>query len=108
MKKDAAAAAGVCAQTVSEWLKQPNFSAALQAQRRQLAGLAVEKFREGTDTAVATVMSLMQTGSDAIRLRASMYYLDRILLLAAGEHGCEAPTDRTDIRDILAGLGVNI
>lgn len=106
-KKDAAVVAGVCPQTVSEWLQQPHFLAALQDHREKLAGLAVERLREATVTAVDTVIGLMESGSESIRLRAASYFLDRVLLLAAGEHVFAAPADRTDTGDVLAALGVN-
>ena len=106
-KKDAAAAAGVCPQTVSTWLQEPHFSAALRAQREQLAGLAVDRMREVTGVAVATVVALMESGSETVRLKAATYFLDRVVLLAAGDSVFDAPADRAGIRDLLIGLGVN-
>jgi hypothetical protein len=106
-KKDAAAAAGVCPQTVSAWLQEPHFSGALRTKREQLAGLAVERFKETTDLAVATVIELMESSSEAIRLKAATYVLDRVVLLTVGEPAFAAPVDKTDTRDVLAALGVN-
>jgi hypothetical protein len=107
-KKDAAAAAGVCPQTISAWLQEPHFSAVLQAQREQLASLAVERLREATGVAVTTVVELMESGSEATRLKAAIYVLDRVLLLAADNSVLAVPAERTDTRDVLAALGVNV
>lgn len=106
-KKDAAAVAGVCPQTISAWLQEPHFSAVLQAQRQQLAGLAVDRLREATGAAVATVIELMESGSESIRLKAATYFLDRVVLLTAGEPAFAAHDDRDDPREALAALGVN-
>jgi hypothetical protein len=104
-KRDAAAAAGVCPQTISAWLQEPHFSAVLKTKREQLAGLAVERLKEATDRAVATVIELMESGGEPSRLKAAIYLLDRVLLLAAGE---TAPaSDRPDSREVLLALGVN-
>src|SRR5271154_26474 len=106
-KKDAAAVAGVCPQTISTWLQEPHFSSVLQAQREQLAALAADGLREATVVAVATVVDLMRTGNDSIRLKAAAYFLDRIVLISAGDPVCAVPTERTDAREALATLGVN-
>jgi hypothetical protein len=105
-KKDAAVVAGVCPQTISAWLQEPHFSAVLHAQRQQLAGLAVDRLREATGAAVATVIELMESGSEAVRLKAATYFLDRVVLLAPGDPAFAAPTEQTDTRQVLAALGV--
>lgn len=104
-KKDAATAAGVCPQTISVWLQEPHFSAALRSQRKHLAGLAFEQLREATGTAVATVVELMASSNESVRLKAATYLLDRVVLLTAGD--AEVPDDRADFREALAALGVN-
>jgi hypothetical protein len=106
-KKDAAAAAGVCAQTISTWLNEPHFSAVLKAQREQLASLAVEQLRQATGVAVTTVVELMESSSEPIRLKAATYVLDRVVLLGAGDPALAVPADQTDPRQLLAALGVN-
>lgn len=106
-KKAAAAAAGVCPQTISAWFQEPHFSAAIQAQREEIARSAVERLSEATGVAVATVLALMESGSESTRLKAATYFLDRVVLLAAGDSGFAASVNRTDTRDILAALGVN-
>lgn len=106
-KQDAAAVAGVCPQTVSAWLQEPHFSAALRTKREQLAGLADERLKEATDRAVATVIGLMESSSEAIRLKAATYVLDRVALLTVGEPAFAASVNRADTRDVLAALGVN-
>jgi hypothetical protein len=106
-KMDAAAAAGVCPQTISKWLQEPHFSAALRVQRGQLAGLAVERLNAATDVAVATVVKLMESDSEAMRFKAATYVLDRLVLLAVGDPAFAAPADQTDTRQVLAALGVN-
>lgn len=106
-KQDAAAAAGVCPQTISAWLQEPHFSAALRTKREQLSRLADERLKEATDRAVATVIELMESSSEATRLKAAIYVLDRAVLLAAGDSVSAASVDGTDTRDVLAALGVN-
>jgi len=105
MKKDAAAAAGVCPQTISAWLQEPHFSAVLKAKREELAGLAAERLKEVTGLAVATVIELMESGSETTRLKAATYLLDRVLSLTTGDTAL--PSNRTDPREALAALGVN-
>jgi hypothetical protein len=106
-KKDAAAAAGVCPQTISTWLQEPHFTAVLQAQREQLASLAVEQLRQATGVAVTTVVELMESSSESIRLKAATYVLDRVVLLDAGASAFAVAPDQTDAREALAALGVN-
>jgi hypothetical protein len=106
-KKDAATAVGVCPQTISAWMHEPHFSAVLQSERERLAGLAAEGLREATGVAVATVVALVESGSESIRLKAATYFLDRVVLLTAGDPAFAAPADRTDSRQVLAALGVN-
>lgn len=107
-KKDAAAAAGVCPQTISTWLQEPRFSAVLQAQREQLASLPVERIKQVTGIAVTTIVELMESGSESTRLKAATYVLDRVVLLAAGDPTFAVPADQTDPRQALAALGVNV
>lgn len=80
-KKDAAAAAGVCPQTVSGWLKLPLFSATLRATRKELSALAAARLGEATDAAMVTVMDLMKSGNDATRLKAAMFVIEKLLVL---------------------------
>jgi len=106
-KKDAAAAAGVCPQTISTWLQEPHFAAVLQAQREQLASLAVERLKQATGVAVTTVVELMESGSESTRLKAATYVLDRVALLTARDSAFAGSIDGTDTGDVLAALGVN-
>jgi hypothetical protein len=106
-KKDAAATAGVCPQTISAWLQEPHFSAALQAQREQLASLAVERFRQAVGIAVTTVVELMESDSEVMRFKAAAYLLDRVFLLATGDPALALPTDQADTRQVLTALGVH-
>ena len=78
-KQDVAAAAGVCPQTVSEWLRQSHFSSALQAKRNELISLAAERLSEATSAAVSTVLELMKSGHEATRLKAATLVLERVL-----------------------------
>jgi len=105
-KKDAAAAAGDCAQTVSEWLQEPHFSTALVAQRTRLASLAVERMKAVTGKAVETVAQLMESNSEAMRLKAASYFLDRVVLLASPDSVMAASAEKPDARQYLAALGV--
>jgi hypothetical protein len=105
-KQDAAAAVGVCPQTVSTWLQQPDFAAALREQREYLAGLASERLRELVGTAVTTVEKLLESGSESVKLKAAIYVLDRVVLLAAADSVPALPSSN-DPRQLLAALGVN-
>jgi len=107
LKKDAAEAAGVCAQTVSAWLHQPHFTAALQAQRKQLAGLASERLSKLVGTAATVLEKLLESGSEAVQFRTATYVLDRVALLTAGDTLRAVQPNSDDPRELLASLGVN-
>jgi hypothetical protein len=83
--------------------QEPHFSAALHSQREQLAGLAIEQLREATGVAVATVLELMESGSECTRLKAATYVLERVILLSATSPAPYQP----DAHDVLRSLGVN-
>jgi hypothetical protein len=106
-KKDAASAAGVCPQTISVWMQEPHFSAVLREQREHLTVLASERLREAAGSAVATVLELMESGSEPIKFKAATYILDRIVVLAAAGSLPALQAGKDDPREFLAALGVN-
>ena len=106
-KKDAAAVAGVCPQTISEWLREAHFCAALQSMREELTALAAARLGEAADAAVFTILELMKSANETIRLKAATYILDRVLLL---QTNCPLPTpqeERSASLELLIALGVN-
>ena len=105
-KKDAAATAGVCPQTISTWLQEPHFSAALRTQREKLAALASDRLRDATDAAVNTVVKLMESNSEAIKLKAATYILDRVVLLDSSGTLPYPQPSLEDSLGLLAALGV--
>lgn len=106
-KKDAAAAAGVCAQTLSEWLHEPEFAAALDVQRTRLASVAAEQMNAVIGKAVEAVAKLMDSNSEAIRFKAATYFLDRVVLVASPNSAMEDSIEEPNPRMLLAALGVN-
>jgi hypothetical protein len=105
-KKDAAATVGVCPQTISMWLREPHFSAALRTQREKLTALASERLRDATEAAVDTVLDLMQSGSEAIKFKAATYILDRVVLLDSNGTLPNPQPSCEDSLGLLAALGV--
>jgi hypothetical protein len=81
-KKDVAAAAGVSAEAVSEWLRQPHFAAALEARRSGLCAVAGERLSEATDQAITTLLGLMKSGKETTRLKAATFLLQQVLAMA--------------------------
>ena len=84
-KKDAAAAAGVCPQTISEWLSLSHFRGALLAKHKDLSALAATRLADTVDAAVSTVLEVMQTANEPTRLKAAMFILDRMLAMESRE-----------------------
>jgi hypothetical protein len=85
LKKNAAEEAGVCPQAISEWLRQPHFRNALDAIRTQLAATAIEELKSMTSLSLRCLRQAQEEGPPALRLKAAMYTLDRVLLMQHGE-----------------------
>lgn len=110
-KKEAAAAAGVCAQTVSDWLRAPHFAAALQDKRDELNALASARLAELSDAAVTTVRNLLTGGAEATRLKAAIFVLERMILLRpvappdiADDRNADLTQDQADFRNLIRKL----
>jgi hypothetical protein len=107
-KKDAAAAAGVCAQTVSSWLTQSGFNAALVAKREELTASAAARLRDATELAVDAIVALITSGSENARLKAAIFVLERVLALDCAPANSEMSDPTVDDVALLASLGVNV
>lgn len=108
LKKQAARDAGVHPQAVSEWLRQPHFRAALDSMGTQLVQCAFDNLRDMTVASLRTLREVLDNGSPALRLRAAMYTVDRVLQL----HGAQALGQQPAIdmelspEDLLAEIGI--
>jgi hypothetical protein len=107
-KKDAAAAVGVCAQTVSSWLSQPHFNAALVTKRDELTASAAARLRDATEAAVDSIVALITSGSENARLKAAIFVLERVLALDCPHANSETSDPTVDDVALLASLGVNV
>lgn len=106
LKKDAATVANVTPQTISTWLGQPQFQAALDAARQDLSSAASIALRDATDAAVATILDLLRHGSsEATRLKAACYVLDRVLAIRTVEELPESTNSQVDMRKLMDAIG---
>lgn len=106
LKKDAAAAANVTPQTVSTWLGQPQFRAALDAARLDLSTAASVALRDATGAAVDTILDLLRQGSsETTRLKAACYVLDRVLAIRTAEEPSEGNRAQVDMRKLMDAIG---
>lgn len=107
LKKDAAAAADVTPQTVSVWFGQPQFQAALEAARQELSVSARATLKEATDAAVRAILDLLHSDSDATRLKAACYVLDRVLVMGgtATDESEDARPKQVDMHKLMEAIG---
>jgi len=68
---------GISEVTLHRWLKQPAFKAAFRAARRELVEKAIALLQQGSSAASATLIRLLSSGSDSVRLRAATAILDQ-------------------------------
>lgn len=110
LKKDAAEVAGVHPQAVSEWLKQPHFRQTLDSIRGELIEKAAADLRTLTTDSLTALGEAVRGDQPALRLKASMYVLDRLLALPApsgNELEIDADTGE-DATRVLRSLGVGV
>jgi hypothetical protein len=72
----AAEKAGVGEVTLYRWLKLPDFLAAYRGARREVVEKAVAQLQQGSWAASTTLMRLLGSDSDAVRLRAAQTILE--------------------------------
>ena len=73
----AAEKAGVSEVTIRRWLKLPDFLAAYREARREVVEKAVAQLQQSSWAASATLIRLLGSGSDSIRLQAARTILDQ-------------------------------
>jgi len=73
----AADQAGISEATVRRWLKQPEFLSAYREARRQVVEKSIAQLQQSSWAASTTLIRLLASGSDSIRLRAAQTILDQ-------------------------------
>jgi hypothetical protein len=73
----AAEKAGVAEVTLHRWLKQEEFLSAYRAARREVVEKAVAQMQQSSWAASTTLIRLLGSGSDSVRLRAAQTILDQ-------------------------------
>ena len=73
----AAEKVGVAEVTVHRWLKLPHFLAAYREARRQAVEKGIAQLQQATWAASSTLIRLLGSGSDSVRLRAAQTILDQ-------------------------------
>jgi predicted ArsR family transcriptional regulator len=73
----AAEKAGVSEVTIHRWLKQPEFKAAYREARRDANEKAFAQLQQSSWAASSTLIRLLASGSDSVRLRAAQAILDQ-------------------------------
>jgi hypothetical protein len=63
--------------TLRRWHKQPNFLAAYREARREVVEKAVAQLQQSSWAASTTLIRLLASGSDSVRLRAATVILDQ-------------------------------
>ena len=72
----AAERVGVNEITLRRWLKQEEFKAAFRAARREVVEKGISLVQQGSTAASATLLRLLNSPSDSVRLRAATAILD--------------------------------
>jgi hypothetical protein len=73
----AAEKAGVSEVTIYRWFKLPHFRAAYREARREVVEKAIAQLQQSSWAAATTLIRLLASGSDAVRLRAAQAILDQ-------------------------------
>ena len=109
LKKDAAREVGVHPQAVSEWMRQPHFRAALDSMRAQLVRCAMDHLSNMTVASLGAIHDVLHHGSPALRLRAAMYTLDRVLQMEGAQALSSASAFDMELspEDLLAEIGIS-
>ena len=103
LKKEAAEKAGVCAQSISTWLREPHFQAALDSLRGELVSHATLQLRSMTATAILASREILESGADPARLRAATYVLDK--LIASQVAAQPDPVPEVSTEEVLQAIG---
>ena len=69
--------AGVSEATLRRWLKLPDFLAAYREARRQVMEKAIAQLQQSSWAASTTLIRLLASGSDSVRLRAAQTILEQ-------------------------------
>jgi hypothetical protein len=72
----AAEKVGVAEVTVHRWLKLPHFTAAYREARRQSVEKGIAQIQQASWAASSTLIRLLGSGSDSVRLRAAQTILE--------------------------------
>ena len=73
----AAEKAGVSEVTIYRWLKIPDFISAYREARREVVEKAIAQLQQSSWAASTTLIRLLGSGSDSVRLRAAQTILDQ-------------------------------
>jgi hypothetical protein len=93
----AAHAAGVSRQTVHAWMRQPDFTDALDNAEAEMRRTAVRRLTATLEKSVTTVSRLAETAEDeAVRLRAALAVVSMLRDLLAVDHDA-TPTVQVSI-----------
>jgi transposase-like protein len=102
---EAARVVGVSANTLSRWMKQPEFEVALREARRTISAQAFGRLQDAAGAAATTVLKIMVDSNvpPGTRLRAAEIVLER----AADADQIENLEDRVAKLERMAGLANN-
>ena len=80
----------------------------LDAARQELSASCQATLREAADAAVRAILELLSSTSDATRLKAACYVLDRLILIGdtAPDELSESDVRKVDVQKLMAAIGV--
>ena len=113
LKREAAEAAGVHPQAVSEWLRSANFRTALDSMRSALLNRASAQLEELVQDSIWALRDSLANGSPSIRLKSSMYVLDKVFA-APTTNSPDSPDESAvqtgvdEVSRILRNLGMDV
>lgn len=74
--EDIANSTGVTSRTIRRWLKQQEFKQALREATERVRSEAYERLKSGLSSSIDTLMELLESSDDRIRLRSANSILD--------------------------------